>query len=220
MDFASGLGDGAWLLYGIVRAAKPQTVVEIGSAQGKSTCYIAAALSENTRGHLYAIDPHSLTSWNDVGSVETYTIIQRNLKQAGVAEKVTLLRETSENVAATWDRPIDVLFIDGDHSYDGVKRDWERFVPHVSSFGFVVFHDTLWDLHPDPKYQRADMGVPRFVEELRRSGYPVVTINQHYGVSIVQPRRGGVPLSTASEALVDGEATARESERDVPYAPQ
>jgi ABC-type sugar transport system substrate-binding protein len=38
------------------------------------------------------------------------------------------------------------------------------------------------------------MGVPRFVDELRAAGYPVITIDQNFGVSLVQPRIGGVKL--------------------------
>jgi hypothetical protein len=36
--------------------------------------------------------------------------------------------------------------------------------------------------------------VPRFVDELRREGYPVITIDRDCGLSLVQSRRGGVPL--------------------------
>jgi predicted O-methyltransferase YrrM len=38
-------------------------------------------------------------------------------------------------------RPIDLLFIDGDHTFDGVKRDWEMYSPLVRSGGMIVFHD-------------------------------------------------------------------------------
>ena len=90
---------------------------------------------------------------------------------------------------------IDLIFIDGDHTYEGVKRDWELFLPHLSEFGVVVFHDTLWDLRPDKKLARTDMGVPRFVEELRAAGYPAITIDQNFGVTLIQPRIGGVKLA-------------------------
>src|SRR5437764_11581830 len=43
IDFDSGLGDSANLLYGLVRAMKPEVCVEIGSARGKSACYIGMA---------------------------------------------------------------------------------------------------------------------------------------------------------------------------------
>jgi hypothetical protein len=42
------------------------------------------------------------------------------------------------------------------------------------------------------------MGVPRFVEELRQQGYPVLTFERDYGVSLVQPRLSGIPLSSAA----------------------
>src|SRR5438445_5371245 len=72
LEFASGLGDSAFLLYGLVKSAKPKVVVEIGSARGRSTCFIGLALEENGSGKLYAIDPHTQTAWNDNDSVDTY----------------------------------------------------------------------------------------------------------------------------------------------------
>ncbi len=193
-DFQSGLGDSAWLLYGLARSIRPKVCVEIGSARGKSACTIGLALRRNGSGKLYAIDPHRPTEWNDTNSADSFTIITENLRKAGVSEYVEIVRNTSSEAAANWQRPIDLIFIDGDHTYDGVKADWNLFVPHIREFGVVVFHDTLWDLRPDPKLSRADMGVPRFVDELRTAGYPVITIDQNFGVSIVQPHLGGVNL--------------------------
>jgi predicted O-methyltransferase YrrM len=205
--FQSGLGDSAWFLYGIARAQKPQVCVEIGSAQGKSACYVGLALKENGGGKVYAIDPHSATNWNDHESVESLDIIRRNIATFGLRDYVEVIRSTSQEAHPNWTRSIDLLFIDGDHSYEGVKRDFQLFVPHVNPFGFVVFHDTLWDLKPDPQYSRADMGVPRFVDELRRDGYPVLTLDQNFGVSLVQPTRGGVPLSGTGAPQASAAAT-------------
>jgi predicted O-methyltransferase YrrM len=196
INFSSGLGDSAHLLYGLVRSIKPMTIVEIGSARGRSACFMGMALKENGSGKLYAIDPHTRTAWNDEDSVDTYPILLGNVETLGLQAQVEVLRETSDHVARDWTLPIDLLFIDGDHSYDGVKHDWELFSPFVRQFGSVIFHDTLWDLRPDPKYARSDMGVPRFVEELRREGYPTITVERDFGVSIVQPVRAGVPLSS------------------------
>jgi predicted O-methyltransferase YrrM len=198
IPFRSGLGDSAWILYGLVRAMKPETCVEIGSARGMSTCHIGLALRENGAGRLYAIDPHRRTEWNDVDSIDTYATIARNLRRLHLSRQVEILKEESAAVATRWDRPIDLLFIDGDHSYEGVRRDWEGFARFVRPFGLVVFHDTLWDLRPDPRYARADMGVPCFVEELRATGYPVITLERNYGVSLVQPTRHGSPLRPPS----------------------
>lgn len=194
-NFGSGLGEGAWLLFGLVQAMRPAVCVEIGSARGQSACYIGMALKRLGHGHLYAIDPHEPTAWNDTAAVDTHDEMLRNLRASDVDDCVTIIRTYSSDASAGWTRPIDLLFIDGDHSHEGVKRDWDLFSPHVRDFGLVVFHDTLWDTHPDPHWSRADMGVPRFVDELRRAGYPVITLDQHYGISLVQPTVGGVSLA-------------------------
>lgn len=194
VDFQSGLGGGAWLLHGLVHALEPAVVVEIGSARGQSACYIGLALKQLGRGRLYAIDPHTATAWNDADSVETYRAMRRNLRAFGVERYVQIVRDYSTAAGAQWHEPIDLLFIDGDHSYEGVKRDWELFAPHVREFGTVVFHDTLWSRVGSTGWHRDDMGVPRFVDELRRDGYPVVTFDRHFGISLVQATRGGIPL--------------------------
>ena len=204
IDFHSGLGDSAYLLYGLARALKPQVAVEIGSARGKSACYVGRALRENGSGRLFAIDPHTRTNWNDEDSIDTLGEMRRNIRAFGIEKQVEIIRDVSEKAAARWMLPIDMLFIDGDHSYDGVKRDWDLFMPHVAPFGLVVFHDTLWDLHPDSPYSRADMGVPAFVEELRLAGYPVTTLNRDFGVSIVQPTPNGIPLRSYEPAARQG----------------
>ena len=194
-NFGSGLGEGAWLLFGLVHAMRPTVCVEIGSARGQSACYIGMALKRMNHGHLYAIDPHETTAWNDVDPGDTYAELRRNLRAAGVDGRVTIVRSYSSDAAKDWTLPIDLLFIDGDHSYDGVRRDWDLFAHHVREFGLVVFHDTLWERRPDPNWRREDMGVPRFVDDLRRRGFPVITFDQHYGISAVQPVIGGVPLT-------------------------
>lgn len=194
INFLSGLGDSSYLLYGLIRSMKPEVCVEIGSARGRSACFIGMALKENGRGKLFAIDPHQPTDWNDFKSVDTFEIMKNNLAALRVSRQVEIVRMTSEQTARGWSRQIDMIFIDGDHSYEGIKRDWELFVPYLTTFGVVIFHDTIWDLRPDTRWSRSDMGVPQFVDELRQQGYPVLTIDKDRGVSLVQPAKGGIPL--------------------------
>jgi predicted O-methyltransferase YrrM len=196
VQFDSGIGDSAWMLYSLTRALKPEVCVEIGSARGKSTCYVGLALEENQKGRLFAIDPHTLTKWNDQDAVDTYEVLRKNLASFGVGHRVEIIREYSHEAAGHWRTPIDLLFIDGDHSYEGVKRDWQLFTPHLREFGVVVFHDTIWEVGKvDEQYRRQDMGVPGFVDELRREGYPVITLPNDCGMSIVQPVRNGIALT-------------------------
>ena len=131
-EFFSGLGDSAWLLYGLTRSLKPTIAVEIGSARGKSACFVGMALKENGSGHLYAIDPHTKTEWNDDQSVDTYDIMCDHLKKLALTDVVTVVRKRSSETSDSVPAPIDLLFIDGDHSYEGVKADWTILNPNGS----------------------------------------------------------------------------------------
>lgn len=195
IDFRSGLGDSSYLLHGLVRSMKPNLCVEIGSARGRSACFIGLALKDNGRGKLIAIDPHKPTEWNDSDSVDTISVIRDNIRYLGIEKQVEIRRQTSAEAAQGWADRIDLIFIDGDHSYEGVKRDWHLFSPHLAEFGVAVFHDTMWDQPPYQNQARTDMDVPRFLDELREDGYPVITLDQDYGVSLVQATRGGRKLS-------------------------
>jgi len=49
---------------------------------------------------------------------------------------------TSEAAAREWDgRGVDLVFVDGDHSPEGVREDWDVWHPHVREGGHVAFHD-------------------------------------------------------------------------------
>lgn len=52
-----------------------------------------------------------------------------------------LIHKSSNEAVKTWTLPIDVLFIDGDHSYEGCMDDWNNFAPFVKKGGWVFFHD-------------------------------------------------------------------------------
>ena len=202
-SFHSGLGDSGWLLHGLVRSQKPKVCVEIGSAHGYSACLISIALEQNMSGHLWAVDPHFQNHWSDNHAEDTYGAMTRHLRAMGQAGKrVTIIRQTTEKAVDQLPPSIDFAFIDGDHSYDGVKLDWDAIRPRLAAFGIVIFHDTLWDRHRnDPyyrKWRRADMGVPRLLEEIRLQGYPVVTIDQDWGLTMVQALRHGEPFEPAA----------------------
>lgn len=53
----------------------------------------------------------------------------------------TQIKGDSKEVGKTWDKEIDLLFIDGDHSKEGVGGDIDIWIPHVKDGGYVLFHD-------------------------------------------------------------------------------
>lgn len=129
-DWRSGLGDSHHLLYAVVRATRPEVIVEIGSARGKSTCTLALACRQNNFGKVYAIDPHTVNAWTDVGVGESsYEFLLARLLEYDLRDWCEVMPTTSQRAAEGWSRPIDLLFIDGDHTYEGVKLDFEAFQP-------------------------------------------------------------------------------------------
>lgn len=116
-------------------------IVEIGSWKGRSTIWLAKGSKAGKRGKVHAIDPH-------VGSYEnrnenTYRDFIRNLKKAGVTGHVVPMVARAEDAAKKWSKPIRLLWIDGSHDYEDVKRDfriWEKF---LVGGGMIALHDTV-----------------------------------------------------------------------------
>lgn len=197
-EWHSGIGDGHVLLYGMVRVRRPRIIVEIGSACGKSTCAMALACEHNGDGVVVAIDPHDHNAWSDDGtSGGTLQCLQERLDMYSLNARCEICRLSSVEAAKAWNRPIDMLFIDGDHSYDMVRHDFEAFRPWFSDDALVVFHDSLWDHHKDNPWYRCDMGVPAYLQYLQDAGFQSVTIGPLPGLTIVDPRGAARPFLTA-----------------------
>ena len=133
---------------GTVVACAPSTgaIVEIGSFKGKSTVMIAKVAKHYGLGPIVAIDPHNSPKLLDTHAdpaASSYQDFLNNLEAAGVSDRVEPLRAYSTEVFRTWNRPIRILWIDGDHSYAGTKTDFDGFLPYLNSDGVLVFHDVL-----------------------------------------------------------------------------
>jgi predicted O-methyltransferase YrrM len=188
MDWHSGLGDGIYALYGLARSLKPNTIVEIGSARGRSTCALALACRQNKQGKVYAIDPHTVNAWTDArAGATTLTFLRDRLGAYELEEWCEVLAATTAEAAQGWSRPVDLLFVDGDHTYDGVRKDFDTFSPWLTDHALVVFHDTVWDHHRDSPWYRPNIGVPQFMHELQERGYPSITVPEFPGLTILRP---------------------------------
>lgn len=55
--------------------------------------------------------------------------------------RTNFIQGNSQEVAKNWGKKIDVLFIDGDHSYKGCKADIDAWYPHMAKGGVMLFHD-------------------------------------------------------------------------------
>lgn len=192
VDFQSGIGNGFFVLYGLVRSLKPQVIVETGSARGKSTCALALACRQNERGMVYAIDPHTPNKWSEYHtSGYNLDFLKDRIADYSIGDWCQILQSTSAEVAKSWDKPIDMLWIDGDHTYDGVKLDFELFAPFLKPTAMVVFHDSMWEYRRDSPHYRDDLGVPKFLNELKLKGYQSITLPCLPGMTLLQPILGG-----------------------------
>ena len=134
-------------------SAGKSNIVEIGVFEGASALIFRRAMSPN--GTLHLIDPYVVVS--DSGLTARPWMAKLNLirSQNGTLQ---WYQDYSDNVATTWAQPIDLLFIDGDHSYKGTRSDWDKWHGHVMEGGVVMFHDARmgkpntgeWDGWPGP----------------------------------------------------------------------
>jgi predicted O-methyltransferase YrrM len=132
--------DERFKLYELAQGKKK--ILEIGSYLGASaTCFGAAAQSQTK---IFCID-----TWNNdamtEGKKDTFTSFSNNT--APFKENIVPVRGFSTEVidkVKTLTPELDVLFIDGDHSYEGAKADWEGYKSFLKKGSIVIFHDIGW----------------------------------------------------------------------------
>ncbi|MHB9101609.1 MAG: class I SAM-dependent methyltransferase [Sulfuricella sp.] len=118
-------------------------IVEIGAYRGSSTIALAMGIQEVGRGKVTSIDPHLPATgvYGGKFSQEDHRIYLNNLEHFGVAPRVNHLCTDSRTAAKGWTSPIDLLWVDGDHSYEGVASDITLWTPFVRDQGIVIFDD-------------------------------------------------------------------------------
>jgi predicted O-methyltransferase YrrM len=121
-------------------------ILEIGSFKGRSAVLLTKAAAFSSPSTIFAVDPMTAPSVTDPdlrGESDSFTDFSRNIESAGVADRVKLLRTFSTAAAVEWDRPLRLLWIDGDHTYLGTRADLEGFQPHLADKSIVAMHDVL-----------------------------------------------------------------------------
>lgn len=135
--------DEATFLYMAARyGPRNGAIVEIGSWKGKSTIWLASGSKAAGRENVYAIDPHTGSSEHGEG-IATFPEFTRNVEAAGLADYIVPIVMRSEEAAAGWSQPIRLLWIDGAHEYEMVRRDFELWEPHLVDGGIIALHDTI-----------------------------------------------------------------------------
>ncbi len=123
-------------------------ILEVGSFKGKSTIVLAKAAAFAGEPKVVAVDPLTSPSSTDPhlkGDASGLKDSQANLKKAGVEWRVEFHQTHSAELARVWDktRKIRLLWLDGDHTYAGVKADFALFSLSLSEGAIVAFHNVL-----------------------------------------------------------------------------
>jgi len=118
------------LLYALVIGLRPQRCLEVGTAQGGSAIIICAALDEIGLGQLVMVDPAP-----QIAPEHWARMAHRAVLVTGPSPEA--LSEARQLAGSQFD----FVFIDGDHSFDGVLKDIEGVMTLLDTGGYICFHD-------------------------------------------------------------------------------
>jgi predicted O-methyltransferase YrrM len=113
-----------------------RSLVELGVMHGVTTAVLRRAMADD--GVVTGIDRHPRG--------RLFVSFERLVASHQLARhprgRAVLLRQWSHEAARDWTTPIDFLFIDGDHSWSGLERDWRDWTRHIVAGGIVALHDS------------------------------------------------------------------------------
>lgn len=135
-------GENREFVYNLVKDKKPKKIVELGSYLGCSTFTFAQCCKDkHIPCEVYAID-----TWagDDNSGFYENNIYEDFMKARQVYkfEPIHVMRMTFDEALEYFpERDIDILHIDGLHTFDAVKHDFETWKPRVKKGGIILMHD-------------------------------------------------------------------------------
>lgn len=189
MDISTGnLGYG-WIHYALIRNLKPKKVLCIGSKYGYIPAVCATACRDNKIGMVdfvdASLDINDYTGpgehWGGVGFWKKCNP-QRYFGKFKIEKHINLHVMTSQKFAKKFAKTeYDYIYLDGDHSYEGVKSDFNLFWPKLSKNGFLSIHDIASQNKDGNIYGTRD-----FWSELKKDKKIAFEFNQDPGLGVIQ----------------------------------
>jgi len=123
------------MLFTLVFSLRPKRYIEIGTLQGGSALIVCRALDAlESDGKMYLVDPAPKIA------TETWAKLQHRAKLYQ-GHSPDILKVVATEAGGSFD----LIFIDGDHSYEGVMRDAEGILPYAEPGSYIIFHDIFFD---------------------------------------------------------------------------
>ena len=161
----------------LISVIKPRLLVELGAYSGISYlafCQAVEAAGIGTR--CYAVDTWQGDEHAGYYGERIYQTLRQHHDPC-YASFSTLMRQTfDEAVLHFSDASIDLLHIDGLHTYEAVRHDFETWMPKLTDRGVVLLHDT--------EVRQGDFGVWRFWEEISQK-YPSISFQHSHGLGVL-----------------------------------
>jgi hypothetical protein len=184
---SGSLGFGA-IHYSLVANLKPRRALVIGSRHGYIPAVIALALKGNGGGTVDFVDAnysdavHGFdAAYGGVGYWEGRA--RERFAPLGLDEHVSMHVMRSSEFFGTCEAVFQYVYLDGDHSYEGCRFDFEHAAAHTEDGGLIVLHDVCVI---DPRF-----GVQRVFAELDGRRYGKILVPAWPGLGIVQVRKTG-----------------------------
>lgn len=168
----------------LVEKMRPRLFVELGTHTGNSYlafCQAIKLLNLETRS--FAVDTWKGDEHSGAYSEEVFAMMVKC--NAGYSAFSSLIRSTFDEALNTFqDHSIDLLHIDGFHSYAAVKHDFETWLPKMAAKSIILFHDT--------NVRERGFGVHKFFSELK-SRYPHFEMMHSNGLGVLKIGSGHHP---------------------------
>ena len=144
--------------YWLIEILKPAVFVELGTHTGNSYFSFCQSIAENKTGtKSFAVDTWEGDAQAGFYDESVYKSVERTNQDYELFS--TLLRTTFDDAPEYFEnKSVDLLHIDGLHTYEAVKHDFETWLPKMSENGIILFHDT--------NVKRNNFGVHRLWGEL------------------------------------------------------
>ncbi len=147
--------------YWLTCQARPRVLVELGTHNGVSySAFCDAVLDSNLATRCFAIDTWLGDQSAGLYGEEVYKNFRQFHDQRYSAISTQLRMTFDEALGQIPDGTIDLLHIDGEHTYDAVRHDFESWLPKLSNWAVILFHDT--------NVRERNFGVWRLWHELRQ----------------------------------------------------